>query len=102
MAKSLSVSHSLSVPFSVLDNLQANINIKLVFECGVSQDCSNGAQCINNLCCHVDKLVFGAALCPTLNDLQRCGGYQRTTGGFGHAAWSPPETDIPAGLKCGC
>ncbi|KAJ2974367.1 hypothetical protein NQ176_g6095 [Zarea fungicola] len=77
-------------------------NVPVFFECVNSKGCTGGAQCINGLCCDADKLVLGASLCPTVNDLQKCGGYQRSTGGAGRAAWVPPHTDIPAGLKCGC
>ncbi|KAJ2975861.1 hypothetical protein NQ176_g5276 [Zarea fungicola] len=77
-------------------------NVPNFFECRNSAGCPNGGQCINNLCCHADKLSQGAAMCPTVSDLQKCGGFQRIPGGVGQAAWSPPRTDIPGGLKCGC
>ncbi|KAJ2983203.1 hypothetical protein NQ176_g865 [Zarea fungicola] len=86
------------------DNCQINTwtgggKVPVVYECTGDGRCGNGAQCVHNLCCHTDKLAFGSSQCPTLNDLKSCGGFERVTGGAGQAAWSPPHTDIPPGLK---
>ncbi|KAJ2966719.1 hypothetical protein NQ176_g10015 [Zarea fungicola] len=76
--------------------------VPVVYECVVDATCAGGAKCVNNLCCHADKLANGAADCPTTNDLQLCGGFGRAIGTAGVAAWSPPFGDIPSNLKCGC
>ncbi|KAJ2969268.1 hypothetical protein NQ176_g8754 [Zarea fungicola] len=73
--------------------------VPVFFECLNDRSCSGGAKCVNRLCCHADKLVLGEALCPTISDLQHCGGFQREVENAAAAAWSPPHTDIPAGLK---
>ncbi|KAB5577857.1 hypothetical protein GE09DRAFT_1214068 [Coniochaeta sp. 2T2.1] len=78
--------------------------VPIFYECASDDFCTNspGASCINNLCCHADKLGNGSADCPTTDDLQACGGYVRTVGTGSQTAWVPPHTEIPAELKCGC